>query len=256
MSVRPSKEWTALLRKRDAEQQLLKERGAEARRNAQLDRKFGKPRRVFNALGIEIDYWGEHETKREPRVKRLNALDQAWADWISDFQRQGWEAHLLTFVFNHISNGQRARMSIMNDRLEEFYTKVGPFMVRHFNRTCNAGKRPIMIAVPEAKWGEILKSIGLAVSLPNESWHFHAVFLSPPTARNKPFDAFFAHNRRRFIYNDDVLRNVDVQPMDEQTRRVWGYINKTKSRNPDGQDEILVLPKPKREMVRNMDCFE
>lgn len=249
MSVRPSKEWKSILRKREAERPAPQVNGIDAKRKAMLDRELGLSKRIFNSHGIEIDRWGEDEARRAPRLKRLNAIDEAWADWISDFQRRGWEAHMLTFVFNHISKGQRARMSVMNDRLEEFYTKVGPFITRHINRPCNIDKRPIMMAVPEAKWGQILKAAGLAISLPNESWHFHAVFLSPPTARNKPFNNFFTHNRQRFIYDDDVLRDIDIQPMDEQTGRVWGYINKTKSRNPDAQDDILLLPKPKEDMI-------
>jgi hypothetical protein len=74
MSVRPSKEWTALLRRRDAEQQLLTERGIEAKRVTQLARKFGKPGKFFNALGIEIDWWGEDEARRHPTLKRLSSL--------------------------------------------------------------------------------------------------------------------------------------------------------------------------------------
>ena len=175
----------------------------------------------------------------------LHPVDRGWADWVHVHQQYwGWKAYLVTFLFNHLPGSERAQVGQMGRRIEGFYAALLTHMMHGPNRKVNLGRRPIMIAVPETCWRAMVQRFNLADVRPNGGWHYHAIFLVPPWTRKKakPFDAFFAREYHRFVYPADELRRVHVERMDSKWAAVWSYITKAKGRNPNAQDDILLLP--------------
>ena len=172
------------------------------------------------------------------------AVDAAFVDWISNLHRVGWSVYFVTFVFNQLPGAQQARIQQMARRITKLYSALVNHTIRHTKKGKDLTRLPLMIAVPEGVWRATYNKVLVSDIRPNEGDHFHAVYLLPPWSKAKvfPFDLYFAANRGKVIDARDILWNVDIRPMDEQTARVWSYIQKSKFRNPDAQDEVLLLP--------------
>ena len=150
----------------------------------------------------------------------------------------------VTFMFNYISGGFDRKCSIMEDEIDRIYSTLGASSGTISERTPAGSKRvPILIAFPDyptqrgsGDWTDVTINDGL---------HYHGIVLIHIESRLKVrLDTHIKDRYRHYVRSGDVVRRIDVRPIDEKTaKRVTGYGFKALEWRIPDTDRLLILPK-------------
>jgi len=161
-------------------------------------------------------------------------------------QLHGWNAYLVTFMFNHIPGGPAARLKMMQDRVCRFYSKLVTRIVRKPNSPAQLFNRPRMICAPDYPVFKYQK-IGLQAATVNDGLHLHSILAFPLKSRLKE-DVASHVGRKRYLYIKPPLRNIDFQPIESNMHGVTDYAMKTIKRGICRWEDVFFLPKSPSEL--------
>jgi hypothetical protein len=126
-------------------------------------------------------------------MTRLNSQEVAFIEiitlwWSREIEervtKDGRNAYLVTFMFNHLSGLPAERLKIMQDSVCRFYSTLVTRIVRKPNSIHQLFLRPRMLTVPDYpvfKYGKI----GLREATVNDGLHMHSLLSVPLNSRLK-----------------------------------------------------------------------
>jgi hypothetical protein len=86
----------------------------------------------------------------------------------------GWNAYLITFMFNHIPGRPATKLKLMQDSVPRFYSKLVTRVVRRPNSIEQLFNRPRMMVAPDYPVFKHYK-IGLQAAIVNDGLHLHSI---------------------------------------------------------------------------------
>ena len=117
----------------------------------------------------------------------------------------GWNAYLVTFMFNHIPGSPPKKLKLMQDSVCRFYSKLVTRIVRKPNSIYQLVNRPRMITAPDYPVFKH-KKIGLQVASVNDGLHMHSILAVPLKSRLKE-DIASHVARKSYLYIKASSRN-------------------------------------------------
>lgn len=181
-----------------------------------------------------------------PMLSQHQKITDAYAEMVLGKLNEGWEPHLLTFLFHPIKGSPSTLKQRMVSQVEITYRWLLTRLVRH-PRTKQAASLPLWLAAPDFP---VLKkrSEGFVPMLHNDGLHYHAICLLPRQTRvSEPFAAFVAKNTP-MICRASILQSVHVEPITHSPKVVVEYALKEIMRRRDGTEHITILPKSTSEL--------
>jgi hypothetical protein len=158
----------------------------------------------------------------------------------------GWNAYLVTFMFNHIPGRPATKLKLMQDSVSRFYSKLLTRIVRNPNSIHQLHVRPRMIAAPDYPVFKYEK-IGLQQVTVNDGLHMHGILIVPLKSRLKE-DVISHVQRKSRLYVKAPLRTIDLKLIEDHTRGVTDYVLKTIKHRKSRWEDVLILPKSRSEM--------
>lgn len=156
---------------------------------------------------------------------------------------QGWEAYLLTFMFNQLPGPRSAVAREMDAAVEHIYGKMSTRVVRN-PRSGNAHcGLPLWLIAPDFPVPKKATRDALVDVAPNNGEHRQGIGLMPPNSRMK--ETLVEHVETHQALYAGAGRAVARFRADAITRDpeyVCDYAMKSVLRKRVGQDEIIVLP--------------
>lgn len=171
----------------------------------------------------------------------------AWGDYIEAHINDGWKPYLLSFMFELLPGGQAIKMSQMARYLEQAYGIFVTRVVRKPKTEAARGSAPIWLCAPDFPCFK-RKKHSLRDILVNDGLHYHAILLLPPWSRLSDVDMHF--ERLRSVYRQRALLDrVDVEPIIDRFRYVFGYGYKSILKMHFDVGDHFVLPRALKELA-------
>ena len=158
----------------------------------------------------------------------------------------GWNAYLVTFMFNHIAGRPATKLKIMQDSVSRFYAIMVRRVVRKPNSIYQLHKRPIMVAPPDYPVFKHEK-ISLAQARVNDGLHMHAILGIPLKSRLKE-DIESHVERKPHAYIKAPLRKIHFASIEGNMKNVADYALKAIRRGRCSWEDLLFLPKSRSEL--------
>jgi hypothetical protein len=158
----------------------------------------------------------------------------------------GWNAYLVTFMFNHIPGPSPKRLKLMQDSVCRFYSKLVTRIVRKPNSIYQLINRPRMITAHDYPVFKHEK-IGLPAATVNDGLHMHSILAVPLKSRLKE-DIASHVARKSFLYIKSPLRNIHFQPIENNIKGVTDYAMKAVKHRRCRWEDVLFLPKSPSEL--------
>jgi hypothetical protein len=182
----------------------------------------------------------------ETRQHRMQ-LKSELANWVDQILNREWDGKVwygsfITFMFNFISGNFDRKCTVMENEVDRIYSTLVP-QVERYPRTPAGSKRvPILIVFPDYPTQQGFSWQDVTI---NDGLHYHGVILIHIESRLKVrLDNHIRDNYEHYVRPDDIIRRVDVRPIDEKTaKRVTGYGFKALEWRIPDTDRLLVLPK-------------
>ena len=176
-------------------------------------------------------------------------LINAYAEMTQTYINEGFEPYLTSFMFNIKRLGSRDPHSQVIDEVTRVYSNFITRVVRDPKQVRDSEYRPVLIGVPDYpvfKWTNGTKK---RMQANNEGVHLHGILLIPPFNRLKVgVKDHFKIKRKSYIGPDFPLSRIDVQHIESDIPFTVDYVFKSLKRNWCGRDDILVLPKSRKEV--------
>jgi hypothetical protein len=166
-------------------------------------------------------------------------------------RRYGWNAYLVTFMFNQIPGGRAARLKSMSDTLHRFYATFLTRVVRKPQSPFQLSERPLFITVPDYPVPKHDKQKLADITI-NGGLHMHAILAVPWESRLKQ-DVITHVDQYAQLYIKEPLRRVNIGLIENNINRVGDYVFKSIKKGRCDWDDVVILPKSTSE-VRN--CSE
>jgi hypothetical protein len=168
---------------------------------------------------------------------------EAYGAFVADRIETGFDAHLLTFMFNPLPGNMASRRQLMMEEVRATYYKG---LTRWFHRHPDKAPRhdwPVWIASPDLPVSKQHKDTyrNLAV---NDGLHLHAIAVTPPVWRSgePDFPDFIDENQPLWAGEDRNLFRVHCEPINSRPEYVVGYGLKAISNGVMPMDDLLILP--------------
>jgi hypothetical protein len=158
----------------------------------------------------------------------------------------GWNAYFVTFMFHPMPGGKQAKLQNMSGALYRFYTTLLTRVVRKPNSPFHSGQRPLLIAVPDYPVPKPKKQY-LSDFAINDGLHFHGILAVPLESRLRA-DLITHIRQNAETYVKYPLRRVDAVLIEKKLNFVTDYGFKSVKRNRLKWDDVIVLPKSRREL--------
>jgi hypothetical protein len=182
-----------------------------------------------------------------PPRKTLKENIRGYATMVKDRIHDGYEAHLMTFVFNQLRGGLRQMNQQMQNQIENVYASL---ITRLHRRPHAAGvTHPILIGCPDLPVTKYQKK-SLPEVITNDGLHYHGLLLVPPgSSRMKvSIQQHFTENQSYYL-RDRVLSRIDVRPITHDIDHVTDYALKgLKANRLHDEETLLILPKTSLEI--------
>src|ERR1700753_3699131 len=104
----------------------------------------------------------------------MPALIDGCDEWIAQLHERNHEISFLTFLFNPLHCGDKARLEIMEKELQRFYAVLLTRVTRTPKRKSHQGRLPILISVPDRPVHRWKGGYRLSEVRPNDGVHCHA----------------------------------------------------------------------------------
>jgi hypothetical protein len=163
----------------------------------------------------------------------------------------GWQGHLMTFMFHQLPGGERQRHRQMQNEIEGVYASFITRMYR--NPHAYAAIHPKLIVCPDWPVAKHAKK-PLSEIITNDGLHQHGLLLIPPpspTQRLKVSVHQHFHDNQSYYVRDRLLNRIDVQPFNpDDVANVTDYALKGLKQNRlESDEDLLILPKSNREIT-------
>lgn len=180
----------------------------------------------------------------------------AYGKWIEDWENEGLDLYFVTFVFRQLPelpndrHDQRSRHR-KRDLMFEQITWVHGRLVNKTTKKHRSKKwsalvpRGVFFAdLPRNKSKNKLNQVG-----PNNGLHVHGVIGVSRLGRiREPLDEHFASNRAKYLIRD--IREIDIRPIKDRAKYATEYGAKALKRPSFSADDVLVLPRPYRDLFQ------
>jgi hypothetical protein len=188
-------------------------------------------------------------------MTHLNSHDVALVETITSWwsreveaklTKGGWNAYLVTFMFNHLPGPPAARLKVMQDSVCRFYSTLVTRVVRKPKSIHQLHLRPRMLTVPDYPVFKYAK-IGLREATVNDGLHMHAILSVPLSSRLK-VDIISHVAEKSRLYRKRPLREIHFKPIEHSTYAVTNYVMKSVRRGRCRWEDVLFLPKSLSEL--------
>jgi hypothetical protein len=178
------------------------------------------------------------------------AIVDAFGTWIKEQVRDGGDAYLLSFMFDHLPGSKQDRIQQMHDEITTFYRKLITYVVRYPKLNKNADKLPRGVFFPDVPIYKRQKQALRDVSV-NDGLHMHGIFVIPEKSRLKiGLDQHVREYSEK--YQTHKMYRVDVELIDSRIVYTTDYAGKALKTRRYNQDDILILPRTTGEL--ESDC--
>jgi hypothetical protein len=172
---------------------------------------------------------------------------RGYAEMVKEKLDEGWNGHLMTFMFNQLHGGLRQMNHQMQKQVENVYASL----ITRIHRKPNASGviHPILIGCPDFPVPKYEKK-PLPDVVTNDGLHYNGLLLVPPgSSRLKvPVQQHFTDNQSYYV-REQVLNRIHVEPITHDVYGVTDYAFKgLKANRLPGNETILILPKTGREI--------
>ncbi len=182
----------------------------------------------------------------------VNELVKAYGEWVEDRLSMGYEAYLLTFMFNPMSGSPEQRQREMHRVIGRTFDKVLTRTNRR-PRKEHVYQLPLWIGCtdwPVMKWAKD-HIANIAV---NDGQHAHMLALESPHSRLRKrgvrlSDHIFFDEQRLYFGSEPQLHRIHALEVHETPRRVADYVFKAVKTGRTTSDGVLVLPRAVSELV-------
>jgi hypothetical protein len=171
---------------------------------------------------------------------------QAYGGWIQEHLNLGWDAYLVTFMFQNISGSNEVKIQQMRKEITRFYEKLATRAVRKPRSEKWTHLLPKGIFFPDVPgYGSSVYSIP-EVSI-NDGIHFHGIMVATQEARLK--EPLHLHlGRKRKLYVRGKIYRIDAEPIKSRATFVTDYGGKAIKRRRFSNDHVLLLPRTAAEL--------
>jgi hypothetical protein len=169
-------------------------------------------------------------------------------------QRYGWNAYLVTFMFNQIPGGRTVRLKGMSDTLNRFYATFLTRVVRRPQSPFQLSERPLFITLPDYPVPKHDKQ-RLADITTNGGLHMHAILAVPWQSRLKQ-DVITHVDRYARLYVKEPLSRIHIGLIENNLNRVGDYVFKSIKRGRCDWDDVIVLPKSTAEVRNRSEAYK
>ena len=177
------------------------------------------------------------------------AYIEAWGRYFEEKMDAGWDADLITLMFEHIPGSEKAKLRVMEWELERVYATLLTRLFRRPNAPRNRDKLPIIVAAPDYPVAKREKHLLSEVRV-NAGLHLHGAALFHPERRLKgSIHDHFDQNLQLYIHGEHPLLRLHLTRIETRARYVVGYGYKTVQRRAAiGLDGFVILPRTSGEM--------
>ena len=170
-----------------------------------------------------------------------------YATMVEQHLDNGWNGHLMTFMFNPLSGGLKTMNYQMQKEVQNVYASL---LTRLYRKPQASGViHPILIACPDFPVPKHEKK-PLPDVVTNDGLHYNGILLIAPGSNRLKvsIDQHFTDNQSYYL-RDEVLNRIHVEPITHDVYAVTDYALKGLKTNrlPDDED-LLILPKSGREI--------
>ena len=171
----------------------------------------------------------------------------AYATMVKQHLHEGWQGHLMVFMFNQLSGGLRQ----MNHQMQNQVENVHASLITRLNRRPDAygAIHPILIACPDFPAQKYEKK-SLPDVITNDGLHYNGILLVPPGSSRLKVSVpqHFSDNQSYYV-RDQILTRIDVRPITHDIEHLTDYALKgLKTNRLPGNETLLILPKSSREI--------
>lgn len=160
----------------------------------------------------------------------------------------GWNASLLTLTFRQIPGSPAVVVGQMGDTADRLYRAFVTRVVRRPASRNSVDTMPIFFCAPDLPVPKRVKPAGPAIAL-NGGMHFHGLLLTPPHSRLRTtVEEHFSVNHR--LYARPPVDAIDARPITRTPELALQYVLKSIRRGRFSFDDILILPRVRRELAR------
>jgi hypothetical protein len=203
--------------------------------------------RHLNA-GIWNSFANPIATNSQESISHTDLIN-GYADLVEQRVQDGWQPHLITFMFNQLPGSRSSVIKQTRDEIERVYATLVTRVVRKPRSPKSADRLPVLIGfadlpVPKRERRQ-LREITL-----NDGLHYHGILLMPARSRLRTGLAFhFMKYHRLYVGNGSRLDRLHVLKIKTDPGYVVRYALKAleKGRLPY-DDCVLVLPKSVTEL--------
>lgn len=168
--------------------------------------------------------------------------------WIEQYEREGWEAYMLTFMFNHLGGAAGTQARAMEAALEQAHGTLTKRSLRKPLAPDQVGRRPFWISAPDYPVAKRSKSTASDVTV-NGGRHVHTIALQHPNTRiNTDLVDHFELEQHRYCGQDRPIRRIDVRRITHDMEIVVDYVTKALKSGRIADDEIFWLPLSSRDL--------
>jgi hypothetical protein len=168
-------------------------------------------------------------------------LIAAYGKMVEDRFDLGFEADLLTFMFNPLPGGTRAKQALMEEEIGATYYKVLTRMIRNPKNKPTLAK-PFWVGGPDWPVPKQDKDNYRDVAV-NDGLHYHMIALTPPDTRLMgTLGEYITENQRLYTGPHRYLFQIHAEPITDGADYVTGYALKSVKRGRAGLDQVLILP--------------
>lgn len=212
----------------------------------------------MNLLEIADDTTPARAIPDEPTTGTLLARAlAAYSDMVTERQRLGYSAHLLTIMFHQLQGPEHIVKRQMLDEVDRIYRTFVTNVVKK-PKTAPIDRLPILIGSLDLPVFKKKRKKGQRV-LCNNGLHFNGLLMIPPVSRLREqlADHFRKHRKwylekhpQWYLGKRRAAERIDIRPMVEQTEKpLVNYMQKTIHKGwIDYDDAILVLPRSRGEL--------
>ncbi|WP_243375077.1 hypothetical protein [Microvirga solisilvae] len=161
----------------------------------------------------------------------------------------GWDGYLLTFMYKPIKGSQQSVNRQMERELERVYAKSLTRIVKK-PASQPLDMLPLWIACPDypvPKGDEKRQSVRDVTV--NDGRHMHAIAVVPPWSRvEEGLANHFDEKQSLYVTEDSTLWRIHAEPITHNPKRVNDYVLKALKRSRVGAEEVVILPRTRREV--------
>lgn len=173
-------------------------------------------------------------------------IADGYAVMLQDRINHGWDACLLSFMFNSLPGNDRTKVKLMMEEVRATYHKLLTRLYRH-PHSKRHDQLPFLIAAPDYQVPKHDRTTHVNPEI-NNGLHIHAAFACPRHTRLKTnLTTFLTDWRDQLIGQNRYLAELHIKRITHDAPRLTDYLMKSIRRDDLSADDILLLPEARGE---------